>query len=432
MEKPGDKIKVITESEEFEGILMPQEREFLVIKLSNGYNIGIDRNKIKDIKLVSKREAKEQKAEEIKEKKGLPTISILHTGGTIASKVDYNTGGVVAKYTPEELILKFPELNEIANIRSRLVANMMSENMRFAHYNVMAREIEKEINNGTKGIIITHGTDTLHYTAAALSFMLENLPVPVILVGAQRSSDRGSTDAAVNIISAAVLISNTDFAGVGICMHESMDDKSCIIISGTKARKMHSSRRDAFRPVNSKAIARINFEKKKVEVISDYRSMKNAVSEKLIVKPFKDSVKIGFIKSHPSFYSQELLAYKGFDGLVIEGTGLGHMPINASDEFTSENQEIKNALKELIDSGTTIAMSTQTLYGRVQMNVYSVGRELLDIGVIGNYSDMTPETTFIKLSWVLSNYKKDDVPEIMSKNICGELTERTGEGTFLV
>jgi len=195
---------------------------------------------------------------------------------------------------------------------------------------------------------------------------------------------------------------------------------------------MHSSRRDAFRPVNSKAIARINFEKKKVEVISDYRSMKNAVSEKLIVRPFKDSVKIGFIKSHPSFYSQELLAYKGFDGLVIEGTGLGHMPINASDEFTSENQEIKNALKELIDSGTTIAMSTQTLYGRVQMNVYSVGRELLDIGVIGNYSDMTPETTFIKLSWVLSNYKKDDVPEIMSKNICGELTERTGEGTFLV
>jgi len=205
--KPGDTIEVVTLEKRVKGILMPKPELFgedtVILKLENGYNVGIDKKKIKEIKVLET--AKEQKAkkEKIKPNKKLPTISILHTGGTIASKVDYRTGAVVSKFTPEDMLEMFPELNKIANIQSRLVFQMFSEDMRPGHWQALAKEVEKEIKAGVEGVIITHGTDTMHYTSAALSFILQNLPVPVLLVGAQRSSDRGSSDAAINLIAAA-------------------------------------------------------------------------------------------------------------------------------------------------------------------------------------------------------------------------------------
>jgi len=426
--KPGDYIKVKTKEEEIKGILMPQETDFLVIKLDNGYNIGIDKRKIKKIELLKKHSKKETKVKKIKTT-NLPKVSILHTGGTIASKVDYETGGVHAHFTPEEIIEMFPELNNIVSIKSRLIGSIMSENMRFAHYNILAKEVEKEVKKGVDGIIITHGTDAMHYSSAALSFILENLPIPVILVGAQRSSDRGSSDAAMNLISAAVFITNSNFSGVATCMHETSADDKCLILPGTKVRKMHTSRRDAFRPINTLPIAKVDFKTKKIELLRKHY-LKKDKKRKLRLRPFKENIKVGLIKMYPNMYANELEKFKGYDGLVLEGTGLGHAPIGEIDKYTKENAKIKDAIKKL--SNVVIVMAPQPIYGRLNMNIYSAGRELLDLGVLGNYSDMTPETTYIKLAWLLSNYKKQDVKKLITENLRGEISDRTEQGFFLI
>lgn len=420
--KPGDRVQVVTENEKVEGVLMPDEKDFVVLKLDTGYNMGIDKKRVREIQVVKDYKPKKAELPPETQKKGLQTIAILHTGGTIASKVDYETGGVVAKFEPNELLSMFPELKDIANIKSRLVRQMFSEDIRFAHYNILAKEIEKEVKDGADGIIITHGTDTLHYTAAALSFMLNNLGVPVILVGAQRSSDRGSTDAALNLLSAAFfIVASKDFAEVGICMHESVNDDWCIILPGTKSRKMHSSRRDAFEAINVAPWARVNIKEKKVDLLrTGYRKRaKTSIS----VRPFKEDLKIGLLKVHTNMYAKEFEAYKGFDGLIIEGTGLGHLPLNELDEFTKEHTTIANTIKQLTQS-TVVAITTQTIFGGVDINVYSTGRKMQELGIIGNSTDMTPETAFIKLAWLLSNAPKDKIKELYGTNLVGELSAR--------
>lgn len=425
MAKAGNRVKLITKDEPIEGVLMPEERDFYVVKLDSGYNIGVDKKRVKEVKLVEAYKEPRAPHKEVKQQKKLPTISVLHLGGTIASKVDYETGGVIARYTPEELIGLFPELNELANIRSRLVRNMWSEDMRFSHYNVLAKEIEKEIAQKVDGIIITHGTDTLHQTSAALSFMLENLPIPVIIVGAQRSSDRGSSDAAINLLSAAFFITtHKEFADVAICMHESMNDDWCSILPGTKTRKMHSSRRDAFKAINAGPWARVLFSDRTVQLLNtSYRT--NPIGA-LVIKPFKEDLKIGMLKVHPNMYLEEFELYKGFDGLLIEGTGMaGNLPINEIDEFTKEHIKFANTIKKLVDDGTVVAAATQTISGEINMNVYATGRKMQDLGIIGNYTDMTPETGFIKLAWLLSNYPKDRAKELYGTNIAGEMNDRT-------
>jgi len=431
--KTGDFVEVQTKDKIMNGILMPvpdSEGSIVILKLESGYNIGIDKKNVKAIKLVKSSVEKKQKPAEIKTNKKLPTISILHTGGTIASKVDYKTGAVSAKFSPGEIIGMFPELKKIANINSRKIASMQSEMMRFAHYNLMAKEIEKEIKAGVNGIIITHGTDTMHYSSAALRFIFEDLPVPVILVGSQRSSDRGSSDAGLNLISACYFIANSDFADVAICMHENLNDESCLILPGLKTRKMHTSRRDAFRAINTMPVARVNFNEKNISFINKNYNKKD--KRKLKLKLINEKIKVGLIKTHTNMFAEEFLAYKNFDGLVIEGTGLGHLPNEEIDKYTKENKKIFTALKDMIKNGLITVMSSQAIYGRLQMNVYTPMRELQEIGVLGHLSDMTAETTFIKLAWLLSNYKKEEVKELITKNLKGEISERVSNNTFLV
>jgi glutamyl-tRNA(Gln) amidotransferase subunit D len=424
MAKPGDRAKVVTADETIEGVLMPEEKDFVVLKLDTGYNMGIDKKRVREVQVMKEYKEKKPEMPKAEQKKGLPTIAILHTGGTIASKVDYETGGVVARFEPEELLRMFPELKEIANIRSRLVRQMFSEDMRFGHYNILAQEIAKEIEQGAEGIIITHGTDTLHYTGAALSFMLNNLGVPVILVGAQRSSDRGSTDAALNLLAAAFfIVASKDFAEVALCMHESTNDDWCVILPGTKSRKMHSSRRDAFQTINSAPWARVNVKEKKADLLrTGYRKR---AKTKASVRLFKEDLKIAIIKTHTNMYASEFEAYKGYAGLVIEGFGLaGNVPINEIDEFTKEHTKIAEAIKNLVKGGTVVAAATQTISGGINMNVYSTGRKMQELGIIGNDTDMTPETAFIKLAWLLSNAPKDKVRELYGMNLVGEISER--------
>ena len=423
MAKPGDRVKVVVEKEEIEGVLMPEEKEFLVLKLDTGYNMGIDKKRVKEIKPLGKKKEKRPELPKEKPKKGLPTVVILHTGGTIASKVDYETGGVVPRFEPEEITAMFPELKDIANIKSRLIANMLSENMRFGHYNLLAEEIHKEIKAGADGVIVTHGTDTMHYTSAALSFMLQDLPIPVILVGAQRSSDRGSSDAALNLISAAFFIAaNKKFAEVAICMHENTEDETCVILPGTKCRKMHSSRRDAFQAINTEPWARIDYSKKQVNLLRT--GFRKKSDNKVKVMPIKENIKVGIMYTYPNMQAQQYKAFAGYDGLILDGTGLGHVPVLDTDKFTKENAKILKELENLIKKGTITVMTTQTIFGEVDMNIYSAGRTLLEAGVLGNYCDMTAETAYVKLAWLLSNYPKEKVKEMIGQNLVGEISER--------
>lgn len=402
-------------------MILNEEKGKVVIKLENGYNMTAKPGELKKMKAL-KVEPKERKQAPKKEvRQDLPKILILHTGGTVASKVDYETGAVVAKYTAEELLQLYPELSKVATIKSTLIRNMMSDDMRFGHYNIIGEEIEKSAKE-VAGIIITHGTDTLHYTAAALGFMLENLQIPVVLVGSQRSSDRGSSDAASNLMAATRFITTQPPGGVYTCMHEGSDDTSFAVIDAFHSRKMHSSRRDAFRAINVEIFARVQ------GVTVTILREKTRTQGTLKVHLFNERIKVGILLIHPNMSLKEFENYKDFDGLLLLGTGLGHCPITEVDELCKEHPKHLEKIKELAKK-MPVAMALQTIYGRVNMNVYSPGRKLLEAGVLGQNTDMTPETGFIKLAWLLSNYKKD-VKTLYNSNLRGEMTERSEEKGF--
>ncbi len=403
---------------------MPSKKGIVMVKLDNGYNIGFDEKKV-NIKVVGKVKKKaETKEKKAVQEKGLPHITILHTGGTIASQVDYETGAVIARFTPEDILAMFPELKEVAAIDSRLLRNMWSGDMRFAHHNIMAKAVEQEVKKGVKGVIITHGTDTMGYSAAALAFILEYVPIPVLFVGAQRSSDRGSSDARLNLLSAAQFIVNSDFKGVAICMHDKMGDDSCAILPACKTKKLHSSRRDAFQAVNAKPLARVK--NGAIEKVGAWRQEEG----NFVVKPIKEKLKIGIVRFHPNMFSEELMHYKNFDGLVLEGTGLGNGPVDVIDKETKEHDKILKAL-EMLAKKIPVVMTTQTIFGRINMDVYAYGRKIKAAGVLGNHCDMLTETAFVKLAWLLSNHK--DVKELLVKNLRGEISEKTpAEEDFLL
>ncbi|MBI4155306.1 Glu-tRNA(Gln) amidotransferase subunit GatD [Candidatus Woesearchaeota archaeon] len=403
----------------FEGVLIPIEDNKISLKLSSGYNLILNKKEIKSIKILQSIQLKAVKRK-YKKSKSLPTISILHTGGTIASRVSYITGGVSSTFTPEDLILMFPELSEIANIESRLIQNMWSDDLRFKHFEILAKAIEKEIKKNVKGVIIGMGTDNLAVASAALAFIIENPPIPIILVGAQRSSDRGSTDAALNLISAANFITKTDFKGVAICMHGSSADDHCLILPPTKTKKLHTSKRDAFKPINDSPIAKIQGNN-----ITFFKEIKKREG-KFLIRP-KMEEKVGLIKITINMDPKQFEFFKNYKGLIIEGTGLGHTPGDVVDKYTKVHDKIIKSIKSLSKS-CIICMTSTCLFGRVNMNVYSKGYKLQEAGVIGNLTDMLPETAFIKLAWLLGNYKnKEQVKELMCKNLRGEISSCSSE-----
>jgi glutamyl-tRNA(Gln) amidotransferase subunit D len=404
-EKLGDLVEIKTKNESIKGRLMPSKEGKKIIKLNSGYNISIDDKNINSMKKLQKKTVKNMKIS-IKQNKNLPKIVILHTGGTLSSRVDYETGAVSSSFTPKDLLDKYPEMKEMAYIDSKLIFNILSENFRFEHYNILAKEIEKVKN--VKGIIITHGTDTLAYTSAALSFALEGLSIPVILVASQRSSDRPSSDAFLNLYLAVKFIVETDFKGVGVCMHSSMDDESCFILPATKIKKMHSTRRDAFKPINTQPFALVS--KDGIKFINKEYNKEN---KKLKLKLFRENLKIGIITMHPNMDSSELSLFKNFDGLIIDGFGIGHMPIEG------KNEKILDELKKL---KMPKVMVTQTIFGSVNMNIYSTGRKIKDY-LMGNYADLTLESAYIKLAWLLSNHPRD-IRELFDKNLRDEINER--------
>ncbi|MDO8556769.1 MAG: Glu-tRNA(Gln) amidotransferase subunit GatD [Nanoarchaeota archaeon] len=421
----AEQVDIVTkDGHVWKGLLLPSSDEnVLTIKLKSGYNIGLDKKDLKSIKKLGKISIPREQKKLRKDNSALPNITILHTGGTVASEVDYVTGAVTPRFTPEELVAKVPELVDIANIDAHLVSNMWSEDMRFAHYNVLAQEVEKEIKKGVQGIIITHGTDTLHYTAAALSFMVQHCPIPVVLVGAQRSSDRPSSDAALNVLAAAYFIAQTDAAGVMVCMHKDADDDKCVILPGVNVRKNHTSRRNAFEVMNGLPIAEVSVVKKSVQFLRHDHKKRHANQPK--IQLLNEKLKIGMLYAHPQMIRDDLTHFSSYDGLIVLALGLGQLPINNNDKLTAENGFIYKELAKLAKK-IPVVFTAEALRGRINLQVYSTGRRLLDLGIIGNYCDMLPETAFVKLAYLLSMKKSgNELKQLMESNLVGEISSRS-------
>lgn len=428
--KIGDEISLKVHGKKYTGILMPRpeigNQNSLVIKLENGYNIGIDCSKKISIKKVhhKHKELKKEKDLELgKIKKSLvkvkfdpkkPPISMIATGGTIASRVDYKTGGVYMQMDPKEFLHNIPELADVVNIKYILRPfTKASEDMDHKDFQEIARLVAKRLNTEDKGVIVTLGTDVMHYVSAVLSFMIQKPGKPVVIVGAQKSSDRGSSDAFMNLLCASYL-SVSDIAEIGVCMHGTVNDDYCLFTPGTKVRKNDSVRRDAFQPVNGQAFAKVNSDGK-IENLSSYRNR----SKEKVIADTKFEPKISILKTYPDSDPSVIDWYlsKGYKGFVIEGTGLGHVPTHGKKSWIPT---IKKHSKDI-----PFVITSQTLFGRVNTNVYTNLRILFhESGAISG-EDMTTETAWAKLGWILGHTKDlEKVRELMSTNLVGEISER--------
>ena len=406
----GDRISVERSGTTYEGAVMPSRREgYVVIKLDNGYNIGFDASKSRISLLQKRQESRKIKSDmALPRREGLPQVSILSTGGTIASKVDYRTGAVTSQFSAGEIISAIPELEEIANYSARVVYQILSENMRAEYWIELANKVAREIESGAEGVIITHGTDTMMYTAAALSFMLKT-PVPVVLVGSQRSSDRPSSDASMNAVCAAS-VAISDIAEVTVVMHGSTSDDFCSIHRGTRVRKMHTSRRDAFQSINQPPLGKVDYLSRKVETFQPYRRRGEAALE--LQAQMED--RCALVKYTPGS-SPDILNYyidKGYKGLVLEGTGLGHV---ASDWI----EGIKRATEE----GIPVVIASQCLRGRICDRVYDTGRDMLQAGAIEG-ADMLPEVALVKMMWLRANHP-ESFTALIGQPLAGEIAFST-------
>lgn len=413
----GNMVRITKNDQTFEGILIPRSEyaddTHVVIKMRSGYNIGIQITPSTKIEKTGEGAKPSFQPPPLpKQKSNLPQVAILSTGGTIASRVDYRTGGVRPALTANDLYSVVPELADIATIDTEILLSLFSENITPAHWTQIAKSIAKHIESGKSGVIIAHGTDTLGYTAAALSFALQNLPVPVIIVGSQRSADRPSSDAATNLLAAVKAAATAPFAGVFVGMHETISDRGIVFHRGTKVRKCHTSRRDTFKSVNTSPVARLEDGKFTI-LLKDYN--KRDSNRKLVLKPNFDE-KVTLVKFYPSMNPKVVEWYvdNGFKGIVLEGTGLGHV---GNFMFPS--------IKKAIENDVIVAMTSQCIWGRLGMEVYYTGRDLLTLGVIP-LEDMLAETALVKLMWVFGQTKNiDQAKQLLTTNIAHEFLPRT-------
>ena len=426
----GDRVRITAKQNTYEGIVMPRpelaDKEHIVLKLDNGYNIGILISAIKNVEKLSGPKPTAHGSSPLSFDQEKPKISVIATGGTITSKVDYRTGGGFPFTTPEELLEGVPDLAKIVNVKHILKPfTLWSEDMTPNEWTVIAKEVAKELNDPqVHGVIVTHGTDTLHYTAAALSFMLKNLNKPVALVGAQRSVDRGSFDGNMNLVCAAHYCLS-EIAEVAVVMHGKTDDEYCIASRGTKVRKMHSSRRDTFRPINEFPLAKIFPDGNIVIINPKHKTRSNSKVE----ADAKFDEKVALIYYYPGALPEILDYYvsKDYKGIIIAGTGFGHVSTNPLKE---ENKWL-NSIKKAIEGKVFVGITTQTLYGGTDPLVYSAGRLIQEAGAV-YLKDLLPEVAYVKLGLVLGKTKAlSKIKELMLTNIANEFAERIEPETFL-
>jgi glutamyl-tRNA(Gln) amidotransferase subunit D len=414
----GDLVSILSAGFEYQGILMPrselEDEWHIVLKLKSGYNVGIayrpSETMVKRLREAEKPhfESPPPPASRV----GLPRVSIISTGGTIASRVDYFSGRVYPAMSASDLYSVVPELSQIATVESEILYSVFSEDITPKHWAELAGKVAEKIDGGVEGVVITHGTDTMGYSAAALSFALQDPPVPVILVGSQRSSDRPSSDAALNLMGAVTAATRAPFAEVVIGMHMATSDTDIAFHRGTKTRKCHTSSRSAFQSVNTEPLAR--YSNGKIEMLlSDFRH-RDAERRLLLRNRFEE--KVALVKFHPGF-NPELIEWavdRGYRGIVLEGTGLGHL-----------GQTCFKAVQRAVDEGLIVAMTSQCIWGRVNMKVYRHGIVLLKLGVIP-MEDMLPETALVKMMWVLGQTgNREEAVELLKTNVAHEFSPRT-------
>ncbi len=404
----GDRIRLEVDGREYEGILMPRHRfggkDIITLKLDNGYNIGIRVIKGKKAVLVKRgvEDERSVKAPKVDHKK--PRISIIGTGGTIASFVEYTTGAVHPVETAAEVLYLNPDIADRCNPGVSILLNKLSEDMVPKDWVKIAEAVTAELNSGVEGVIIAHGTDTMGYTAAALSFLLDRVPKPVVIVGSQRSSDRPSSDAHLNLLAAIELV-KANVSGVLVVMHEGMDDGRCSVHLGTRVRKMHTSRRDAFRSMNSPPVGWVDPLRKCVELKGLPEKQDGNATRIGDMEP-----RVALLYVNPALTEDDLLHAASKKGIVLAGTGLGHV-----------NSELIPVIGDIVRQGVPVVMTSQCLYGTVNSHVYSNGRKLLEAGVIP-CGDMLPETALVKLMWALT--LGEDIRESMTTDMVGELGSR--------
>ena len=406
--KVGDSIK-ITSDLTYTGILMPRyesgDDSHIILKLKSGYNVGININEIQEIEVIPSQEIKSEHVEKQKENLSLPKILLISTGGTIASKVDYRTGAVTPALSASELNEAVPELAKIANIDSEVLFSEYSENLQPEHWLKIAEKLDSISNSDYAGIIIAHGTDTMHYTSSFLSFALSGFPIPIALVGSQRSSDRPSSDAALNLIAATKFLTESNVKGVFVVMHNNAGDETVVCHKGTRVRKNHTSKRGAFETMGDDPAFIITENKIKKNMGDDF--FKNTKYEPKL----RLDTKVSLVKYHPGYDPKQVenLTKLGFKAIIFEGTGLGHV-----------GKTMYNVIKDAKKQGIFLGMTSQCLDGSVRMTVYDSGRDLLDLGIIP-LENMISETALVKAMWSLGNSSNiEEMKSLMLKNIASE------------
>ncbi len=408
--KVGDVVKVMTDSS-YSGILMPRyeysDDEHIVLKLKSGYNIGFEIDKIKKIETESSTNMKKEKLPQVRIDPKLPKLLLISTGGTIASKIDYRTGGVTPALTAAELNAAVPELGKIANIDTEVLFSEYSENLLPEHWEKIAEKVDSCISSEYKGIIIAHGTDTMQYTAAALSFALAGIPIPVALVGSQRSSDRPSSDAALNLISAAKFLVESNTSGIYVIMHNSTNDDEVACHWGTRVRKNHTSKRNAFQTIGGSPAYIVKNDS--VEKNPQFNYVKREYAPRI-----NFDKRVALVKYYPGLDPKiiDYIISSGYKAIIFEGTGLGHVG-KIMYEYVGKAKK----------KGLFIGMTSQCIDGMVRMTVYESGRDLLNLGIIP-LSNMIPETALVKAMWALGNSKNSEgVEKLMKENIASEFSD---------
>jgi glutamyl-tRNA(Gln) amidotransferase subunit D len=406
----GDSVKILSDIT-YSGIIMPRyehsDDKHIVLKLKSGYNIGLEIEKIGKVEKIEGLQKIIEKDEKVEKIEGLQKILLLSTGGTIASKIDYRTGAVTPILTAEELNSSIPELAKIANIDAEVLFSEYSENIMPEHWLKIAEKINEYSKSDYSGIIIAHGTDTMHYTSSFLSFALAGFPIPIVLVGSQRSSDRASSDAALNLIGATKFIIENNTKGVYIVMHQNGNDDAIACHIGTRVRKNHTSKRGAFQTIGDNPAF----------IITENQIQKNISEDFFKVDEFHPKInldtKVALVKYHPG-YDPKLLNQiidNGYKGIIFEGTGLGHI-----------GKIMYESVKKANEKGIFLGMTSQCIDGRIGMTVYESGRDLLDLGIIP-LENMIPEVALVKTMWAIGNSQNtEEVKKIMLQNIASELT----------
>ncbi len=407
----GDSVKILSDLT-YSGIVMPRyehsDDKHIVLKLNSGYNVGLEIEKIKKVEKNKTTQKIVEKNEKIEHSQGLPKILLLSTGGTIASKIDYRTGAVTPVLTAEELNSSVPELAKIANIDAQVLFSEYSENIMPEHWLDIAKKINEFEKSDYSGIIIAHGTDTMHYTSSFLSFALAGFPIPIVLVGSQRSSDRASSDAALNLIGATKFITENNPKGIYIVMHQDENDDTIACHLGTRVRKNHTSKRGAFQTIGGNPAF----------IIAENQILKNFSKDYFKINGYQPKInldtKVALVKYHPGYDPNLLnqIIEMGFKGIIFEGTGLGHI-----------GKTMYESVKKANEKGIFLGMTSQCIDGRVRMTVYESGRDLLDLGIIP-LENMIPEVALVKAMWVFGNYQdSEEIKKIMLQNIASELTD---------